>query len=66
MIVTLQPHLKESNHHQARLQNPSFILHEKTLQYHWQGRSPLSIKTFFSGRALYTLGNGYFFMAYFS
>jgi len=38
----------------------SFILHDKTLQYQWEGRSPLSIKTFFSGRALYTLGNGYF------
>jgi AraC family transcriptional regulator len=35
-------------------------LHEKTRHYHWQGKSPLSIKTFFSGRALYTLGKGYF------
>lgn len=38
---------------------PSFILHEKAAEYYWQGSECLSIKTFFSGRALYTLGQGY-------
>lgn len=38
---------------------PSFILHDKAAEYYWQGSESLSIKTFFSGRALYTLGQGY-------
>lgn len=38
---------------------PSYILHERAREYHWQGQAQLSIKAFFSGRAIYTLGNGY-------
>ncbi|GLV53423.1 hypothetical protein KDH_02770 [Dictyobacter sp. S3.2.2.5] len=36
------------------------ILHERAQQYYWEGLAPLSIKTFFGGRALYTLGKGYY------
>ncbi|GCE13613.1 helix-turn-helix transcriptional regulator [Tengunoibacter tsumagoiensis] len=38
----------------------TYILHEKAPFYYWEGQSSLSIKTFFSGRALYTLGKGYY------
>lgn len=63
MIITLQsssaapiPGQKTSQ----QTKDPSFILHEKARQYYWEGQGSLSIKTFFSGRALYTLGKGYF------
>jgi len=39
---------------------PCSILHGKAHQYYWEGHTPLSIKTFFSGRALYTFGRGYY------
>jgi AraC-like DNA-binding protein len=35
-------------------------LHEKAREYYWEGAAPLSIKTFFAGRALYTLGKGFY------
>jgi len=38
----------------------SYILHEKARQYYWEGQESLSIKTFFSGRAVYRLGRGYY------
>lgn len=64
MIITLQPRLVQSNFASVimdeRRVNPSFILHEKAQQYYWEGRGPLSIKAFFSGQALYTLGSGYY------
>lgn len=63
MIITLKSHPAQSHldsvGRQAPATTPSFILHEKSREYYWEGRSPLSIKTFFSGRALYTLGSGY-------
>lgn len=63
MIITLEPHLAQSQFdnisRQAPLATPSFILHEASREYYWEGQAPLSIKTFFSGRALYTLGRGY-------
>lgn len=39
-------------------ESPSSIWHGRDCQYYWKGASPLSIKTFFAGRALYTLGKG--------
>jgi len=38
----------------------SAILHAKAQQYYWEGQESLSIKTFSAGRALYTLGHGYY------
>jgi AraC-like DNA-binding protein len=35
-----------------------YILSEKARYHYWQGQSPLSIKSFYAGRALYDLGNG--------
>lgn len=64
MIITLQPRLVEPKCEKATMPeyvtNPSYILHEKAQQYYWEGRAPLSIKAFFSGQALYTLGKGYY------
>ncbi|MDQ2714386.1 MAG: AraC family transcriptional regulator [Chloroflexota bacterium] len=45
---------------QMHITDPSYILHEKTRQYHWEGQAPLSIKAFFSGQALYSVGSGYY------
>jgi AraC family transcriptional regulator len=45
---------------QECIEAPSFILHDKVQQYYWEGRAPLSIKTFFSGQALYNIGSGYY------
>jgi AraC-like DNA-binding protein len=63
MIITLKSHFAQSHLDgvggQAPVEVPSFILYEKSRQYYWEGQSPLSIKTFFAGRALYTLGHGY-------
>ncbi|MBO0778375.1 MAG: hypothetical protein J2P37_06055, partial [Ktedonobacteraceae bacterium] len=63
MITILQPLLVQ---HQLNKvigpepsANPSYILHEKARQYYWEGKSPLSIKAFFSGQAFYTLGSSY-------
>ncbi|GHO42456.1 helix-turn-helix domain-containing protein [Ktedonospora formicarum] len=39
---------------------PGYILHEKAREYYWEGQAELSIKTFSSGRALYTLGRGFY------
>lgn len=39
---------------------PGYILHEKAHEYYWEGQAELSIKTFSSGRALYTLGRGFY------
>lgn len=36
----------------------SFILHEASQQYHWQGSGFLSIKAFFGGQALYRVDGG--------
>jgi AraC family transcriptional regulator len=64
MIITLQPRLVEPRWKKdsmpEQITNPSYILHEKAPQYYWEGRTSLSIKAFFSGRALYTLGKGYY------
>lgn len=64
MIITLQPRLVEPKYENSTVQehvtNPSYILHEKAQQYYWKGRAPLSIKAFFSGQALYTLGKGHY------
>ncbi len=40
-------------------QATSFILSETARCYDWEGQSALSIKSFFAGRALYTVGPGY-------
>jgi len=37
----------------------SFVLHEQSRAYHWSGVGPLSIKSFYQGRALYRLGGGH-------
>jgi AraC-like DNA-binding protein len=37
----------------------SFILHERSREYFWQGAGPLSIKSFYHGRALYRTGGGH-------
>lgn len=37
----------------------SFVLHEHARAYHWSGVGPLSIKSFYQGRALYRLGGGH-------
>lgn len=62
MIITLQPSLAQSGSERTdQLEQrtaPSSILHEKACEYYWEGAAPLSIKTFFAGRALYTLGKG--------
>ncbi len=60
MIITLpsqRPITTPAHIHQDRV--GSYILHERADYYHWQGQGYLSIKTFFSGCALYTLGQGY-------
>jgi len=63
MIITLQAHSAQpdpvASDMASSLTAPSFILHGKATEYYWRGREALSIKTFFSGRALYTLGRGY-------
>lgn len=62
MIITLPVHAIQSDPAPTSVVNvpitPSFILHEKAAEYYWRGSESLSIKTFFSGRALYTLGQG--------
>lgn len=64
MIITPQPRPTESTRKTATIQtyevSSSSILHERAQQYYWEGRAPLSIKTFFGGQALYTLGKGYY------
>lgn len=45
------------NHTSTDMQS-SFILHEASRQYFWQGSGFLSIKSFFGGRALYDTGGG--------
>jgi AraC-like DNA-binding protein len=37
----------------------SFILHERSRDYYWEGAGPLSIKSFYNGRALYRTGGGH-------
>ncbi|MGZ3581215.1 MAG: helix-turn-helix domain-containing protein [Ktedonobacterales bacterium] len=37
----------------------SFILRDVSRQYYWQGSGFLSIKSFFGGRALYSVGGGF-------
>lgn len=37
----------------------SFLLHAVSRQYYWQGSGFLSIKSFFGGRALYSVGGGF-------
>jgi AraC family transcriptional regulator len=37
----------------------SWILHEQSSEYRWEGSSQLSIKSFFGGRAHYTVGRGH-------
>jgi AraC-like DNA-binding protein len=37
----------------------SFVLHERARAYHWSGAGPLSIKSFYQGRALYRLTGGH-------
>jgi AraC-like DNA-binding protein len=37
----------------------SFILHERSREYFWQGAGPLSIKSFYQGRALYQTGGSH-------
>lgn len=63
MIVTLESQFAQSQLDDVGRQAPvavsSFILHERSREYYWEGQSLLSIKAFFSGRALYTLGSGY-------
>lgn len=62
MVITPQSSLAQSasrqTHQFEQKTAPGYILHEKACEYYWEGAAPLSIKTFFSGRALYTLGKG--------
>ena len=61
MLITLPTHSSESeaNPNTNRLaKEPSFIMLERAQQYHWEGQETLSIKSFFNGKALYTLGKG--------
>lgn len=62
MIITLQTYLDQPGYERTwqtgQRTTPSYILHEKACQYYWEGAASLSIKTFFAGRALYTLGKG--------
>jgi AraC family transcriptional regulator len=37
---------------------PGFILHARASQYYWEGHGLLSIKTFFTDRAIYNVGDG--------
>ncbi len=64
MIIILQPRLTHTKTdtalEQKQIADPSFILHGHALEYHWKGQKPLSIKAFFSGSALYNVGDGYF------
>jgi AraC family transcriptional regulator len=58
MIIPLQPHLVGSRLMQGYVRTSSFILRGKAQQYYWEGQASLSLKAFFSGQALYTLGQG--------
>lgn len=60
MIVALESPVSGSAAHTADVgAHSSFILHDVSQQYHWQGSGFLSIKTFFGGRALYAVGGGF-------
>lgn len=39
---------------------PGTILHERAREYYWEGQGNVSLKSFYAGRALYTLGQGYY------
>ncbi len=64
MIITLNSQitrLKTSSGKMTGSQgDPSFILHGNSRHYYWEGTGLLSIKTFFSGQALYYTGRGYY------
>lgn len=60
MIVAFEPPATTSAGNSAGVDVPSsFILHEASRQYYWQGSGFLSLKSFTGGRALYTTGGGY-------
>lgn len=39
---------------------PGVLLHERAREYYWEGQGNVSLKSFYAGRALYTLGQGYY------
>lgn len=39
---------------------PGVLLHERAREYYWEGQGNVSLKSFNAGRALYTLGQGYY------
>jgi AraC-like DNA-binding protein len=43
----------------ASLGRPSHVIHTRARQHYWSGVGPLSIKTFFNGRALYRVQGGW-------
>lgn len=60
MIVAFEPPSTSSVADIARGDaQSSFILHDVSRQYYWQGSGFLSIKSFCGGRALYSVGGGY-------
>ncbi|HET8909884.1 MAG TPA: AraC family transcriptional regulator [Ktedonobacteraceae bacterium] len=61
MLITLSSHSSESGANpntNRQAKEAGYILHERAQQYHWEGQETLSIKSFFGGKALYTLGKG--------
>lgn len=59
MIVAFEPSASSSAAQNAGGgAQSSFILHEASQQYHWQGSGFLSIKAFFGGQALYSVDGG--------
>ncbi len=58
MIVAFEPPVSSAAASRTGGAQSSFILHEASRQYHWQGSGFLSIKAFFGGRALYSVGGG--------
>ncbi len=60
MILAFEPPIRSAVAYSAGGgAQSSFILHETSRQYHWQGSGFLSIKAFFGGRALYSVGGGF-------
>lgn len=60
MIIALESPIISSVAHSDKVgAQSSFILRDTAQQYHWQGSGFLSIKAFFGGRALYSVGGGF-------